>query len=138
LGEGTFSGEDGGMIKSFNNYYVEKPSTFSFISQNDNATSFDAYEASSRSEMVPTTYKTVQGGTSYDNFDTDASLMYAYTPDEPSSVASVVKEKAGRMAGGDFKWTFNNSVDDASYAMNQELMEAIRSYKTKMVLVYGE
>lgn len=138
LGEGTFSGEDGGMIKSYNNYYVEKPSTFSFISQNDNATSFDAYEASSRSEKVPTTYKTVQGGTSYDNFDTDASLMYAYTPDEPSSVASVVKEKAGRMAGGDFKWTFNNSVDDASYAMNQELMEAIRSYKTKMVLVYGE
>ena len=52
-GAGTFSGEDGGVIKSFNNYYAENPSSFSFITYKENPTSFDAYEASSRTEQVP-------------------------------------------------------------------------------------
>ena len=39
---------------------------------------FDAYEASSRDEQVPSSVKTLQGATSYDNFDTNASLMYSY------------------------------------------------------------
>lgn len=138
LGEGTFSGEAGAMIKSYNNYFADKPSKFSFITHKDNATSFDAYEASSRQEQVPSSFKAVLGGSVYDNFDTNSTLMYAYTPDDPAEVAEIVSSNAGRMNGGDFKWQFDNSKDDASYSVNAELMAAIKAYKTSMVSILGE
>lgn len=137
LGEGTFSGENGGIIKSYNNVFV-KPSTFSYITYQENNTSFDAYEATSRNETVPTSIKTVQGGTSYDNFDTNSSVMYTYTPDDPANIPTIVTSSAGRMEGGDFKWTFDNSVDDASYAINTELKAAVTNYSTKLVSILGE
>lgn len=137
-GEGTFSGENGGVIKSFNNYYAEKPSSFSFVSYMDNPTSFDAYEAASRTEQVPPACKALAGSSQYDNFDTSAQLMYKYDVTSPDKVAEVVKASAGRMYGGDFTWTFNNSVDDASYALNEKLMEAIRNYSSELVSVSGE
>lgn len=138
LGEGTFSGEAGGLIKSYNNYFTEKPSNFSYITQTQNASSFDAYEVSNRQESVPASVKAVLGGSTYDNFDTNSSLMYSYTPDAPAQVAKIVSEYAGRMSGGDFKWQFDNSKDDASYAVNSELMAAIKAYKTQLVSVLGE
>ena len=42
--KGTFSGENGGMIKSYGNVFVDKPSGFSYITYADNPASFDAYE----------------------------------------------------------------------------------------------
>lgn len=138
LGDGTFSGEAGGLIKSFNNYFTEKPSKFSFITQKENATSFDAYEVTNRQEQVPSSVKAVLGGSLYDNFDTNSSLMYSYTPDDPTQVAKIVSSNAGRMGGGDFKWQFNNAKDDASYSLNTDLMSAIKAYKTKLVSVLGE
>ena len=38
--------------------------------------------------------------------------MYSYTPESAESVQSTVTSKAGRVNGGDFKWTFNNAVDE--------------------------
>jgi pectate lyase len=137
-GEGTFSGENGGIIKSYNNYFTEKPDNFSFITHKDNSTSFDAYEASSGREQVPSSYKTVAGRTSYDNFDTNSTLMYIYTADEPEKIPDIVKSESGRMNGGDFKWTFNNSVDDTNYGVNEALKAAITAYQTSLISIYGE
>ena len=134
-GAGTFSGENGGMIKSYGNVFAEKSSKFSFITHKQSSTSFDAYEASSRSEKVSSSYKTVAGGTTYNNFDTDASKIYSYTPHAASEVPSVVTGQygAGRMQHGDLVWSFTNSVDDASYAVNEKLKQAITNYKPSLV-----
>ena len=51
--DGTFSGEDGGMIKSFGNVMVENTKYFKYVTYQQNNTQFDAYEASSRDEKVP-------------------------------------------------------------------------------------
>lgn len=138
LGEGTFSGENGGIIKSYKNVYAEKPSNFSYVTYQSNKTSFDAYEATSRDEKVPSSIKAVAGGSSYDNFDTDNSKMYSYTPDDAANIPAIVTANAGRMNGGDIKWKFNNAVDDASYKLNNELMEVLKNYKTKLVSILGE
>ena len=74
-GDGTFSGENGGLIKAYGNVFANKPENFSYIPYSENNTSFDAYEVSVPSEQVPTSVKTLVGGTSYNNFDTNSSLM---------------------------------------------------------------
>ena len=130
-GEGTFSGEDGGIIKSFNNVFVDAKS---YVKYSDNNTSFDAYEVSNPADKVPSGVKTLQGGTGYNNFDT-SSVMYKYTADAPADVPSVVKSKAGRVDGGDFKWQFDNAVDDVSYAVNQGLKSALVNYKSSIVAI---
>lgn len=131
LGEGTFSGEAGGIIKAFSNIIVGAKS---YIPYSKNNTSFDAYEVSSASETVPSSVKTVSGGTTYNNFDT-SSLMYNYKTDAAADVPSIVTAKAGRVDGGDLKWSFNNDVDDASYAVNTELKSAIVNYKSSVVAI---
>ena len=45
---------------------------------------------------------------------------------------------AGRVQGGDFKWTFDNSVDDAAYAVNQPLKNALVAYKGSVQSIQGE
>ena len=45
---------------------------------------------------------------------------------------------AGRVEGGDLKWTFNNAVDDASYDVNTVLKTALTNYTTALVAVQGE
>ena len=138
LGEGSFSGENGGIIKSYNNVFAEKSGKFSYITYQTNKTSFDAYEAASRNEQVPGSIKTVAGGTPYDNFDTNNSLMYTYKADDPANVPAIVTANAGRIDGGDLKWKFNNSTDDASYSINTQLKNAINGYTSKLVSVLGE
>ncbi|MCI1268870.1 MAG: dockerin type I domain-containing protein [Ruminococcus sp.] len=128
---GTFSGETGGIIKSFGNFMTGQKS---FVTYQQNAADFDAYEASSRTESVPSTVKTKNGGTTYNNFDTSAT-MYKYTADNAQDVPAKVTANAGRVDGGDFKWTFDNSVDDASYAVNQALKTALTSYKTSILAI---
>ncbi|WP_340020795.1 pectate lyase [Paenibacillus sp. FSL K6-1096] len=143
LGEGTFSGENGGMIKAFNNSVV---GAASLIYANSgagtapaNATSSDAYLASSRSEAVPGSYKALVGGTAYNNFDTLVDTgVSAAAVDSVSAVEQKVRAGAGRQGGGDFSWSFNNAVDDTSYAINAPLMAAIRSYTSGLVSVGGE
>lgn len=114
----------GGMIKSFGNMYDK---TTAPVTHKDSATNFDCYEASSASEKVPSTYKTVKGGSSYSNFDT-ASGMYSYSADSTSDVPSIVMAQAGRLEGGDFKWTFDSPSDDRDYDVNSALKSALQSY----------
>jgi len=128
---GTFSGEPGGVIKSFGNY-IEGAKAY--ITQKDSATDFDAYEASSRTEQVPGSIKSKDGGTAYSNFDT-ASGFYKYTPDAASDVPSIVTSKAGRVDGGDFRWKFDNAADDESYAVNAALKSALTSYKDSITAI---
>ena len=137
-GEGTFSSEDGGIIKSYGNMFAEQSKNFSYVTYQEDNVEFDAYEATSRGETVPNSVKTKKGGTSYNNFDTDASIMYDYTPDAASEVVSVVTGKygAGRLQHGDFQWSFNNSVDDESYDVNTALKEAVTNYKTKLIGIF--
>ncbi len=139
-GKGTFSGEDGGMIKAYGNVYAEKSANFRLVTHKESATAFDCYEAETRNEQVPDTYKTLQGGTAYNNFDTDPDKMYAYTPDEAADVPAIVTGQygAGRMQHGDFQWTFNNSVDDADYEVNTALKSAIAAYTSSLVGICGE
>ena len=133
--EGTFSGEPGGMIKAYNNTVI---GATRLVYAQENATEFDAYLASGRNETVASTYKTVSGGNTYNNFDTNSSIMYSYTPDAPENVVAKVTKYAGRTNGGDFKFTFNNSVDDTLDSVNTVLMNAIKSYRSDLVKVGGD
>lgn len=128
----TLSSEDGGMIKAYNNDITGAKDV---IYAQQDGTQFDAYLASSREEQVPATYKTLVGGTTYNNFDT-ASIMYDYNPTPVEDVAENVKTYAGRVNGGDFTWNFTES-DDTSYAVNTELMAKIRAYESDVVSIGG-
>lgn len=142
LAGGIFSGENGGIIKAFNNYIEDATSVI--YANSDSGTSkasttdFDAYLASSRSETVPSTYKAKQGGKTYSNFDTKVDLgVDTANIDAPADVPSIVTKYAGRIMGGDFKWTFDNSVDDTSHSLNRPLKDKLNAYKTSLVSVGG-
>ncbi|HEX6429407.1 MAG TPA: T9SS type A sorting domain-containing protein [Niastella sp.] len=126
--------QNGGMTKAYNN---KIESARKIIYQTERPDDFDAYLVTTRNAQVPKTVKSRKGGNTYSNFDTDAS-MYSYTPHSPDEVQSVVTTYAGRVKGGDFKWTFNNSVDDASSDINAPLKAAIVAYTTRLVSVQGE
>ena len=129
---GTFSGEDGGMIKSFNNY-IEDETSYKIYSE-ENKNDFDAYEALTRDEMVPSDITVVQGGSSYSNFDVNENLMYDYVPLDPEDVPKVVMANAGRVEGGDFKYEFTEE-DDLDYGVNEDLMNKLRDYVTEVVSI---
>ncbi len=133
-GSGIFSKENGGMIKSCDNHFEGG----SYIPYSTSATvEFDFYPAATRDEKVPSTVLTKQGQTAYSNFDTDATLTDASTPDKSEDIPSIVTSTAGRMQQGDFKWTFDNAVDDASYAVNVPLKTALTNYVSDLVSVGG-
>jgi pectate lyase len=136
----TFSKENGGIIKAFNNYVTGQRRFVAYGAGGfpNSTVDFDAWVATSRNETVPATVKTYQGATSYNNFDTNASVMYAYTAESPEDAKATVMQYAGRVNGGDFKWTFNNAVDDTSYDVNTALKTALTNYKTSLVAVQGE
>ena len=143
LGSGTFSGENGGMIKAFGNYFDRTAAHFSYYTQkNPSSKGYDAYETETRDEQVPETEKTLVGGTTYNNFDTDATRIYSYTPDAAADVPSIVKGYygAGRLNHGDFTYTFNNNVgsDDEDSAYDSVLGGLLDNYKSKLVGFFGE
>jgi len=131
--EGTFSGQAGGMAKAFGNVY---DNCIKYVPSTTNAIQFDAYEVASRNEQIPATVKAVTGGYTYNNFDTEAGF-YAYTPQTATDAKANVIAYAGRMNGGDLKWTFNNAVDDASADVNVPLKTAILNYQSKLVAIQG-
>ena len=137
-GKGTFSSEDGGIIKSYKNIFTEKSKNFKYVTYQTNNVEFDAYEATTRNEIVPSTVKAKKGGTTYDNFDTDASLMYAYTPhsavDVPANVTGAYG--AGRLNHGDFSWDFTGK--DSDYDVDAALKSALQNYKSSLVGVFGD
>ena len=137
-GKGTFSSEDGGIIKSYKNIFTEKSKNFKYVTYQTNNVEFDAYEATTRDETVPGTVTAKKGGTTYDNFDTDASLMYAYTPhsavDVPANVTGAYG--AGRLNHGDFSWDFTGK--DSDYNVDTALKSALQNYKSSLVGIFGD
>ncbi len=135
----TFSGEDGGIIKSYGNVFAEQSSNFKYVTYQQNQTHFDAWEATSRNDVVPSTVKAKKGGTSYDNFDTNSSVMYSYTPDAAADVPAKVEGwyGAGRMNHGDFTFEFNNSTDDSDDEIIPALETALNNYTSSLVGIFG-
>ena len=141
-GDGTFSGENGGLIKAYGNVFANKPENFSYITYADNNTSFDAYEVSDPSEQVPTSVKTLVGGTSYNNFDTNSSLMYAYAADKAEDVPSIVEGfyGAGRLNHGDIDFVIPDEtvVTNGHQQPWPALASILDAYTSGVVKVFGE
>lgn len=142
MGDGTFSGEKGGLIKAYGNVFANKPANFSYIPYAENNTSFDAYEVSDPSEQVPTSVKTLVGGTSYNNFDTNPSLMYAYVADKAEDVPSIVEGfyGAGRLNHGDIDFVIPDEtvVTNGHQQPLPALASLLDSYTSGVVKVFGE
>ena len=142
MGDGTFSGEKGGLIKAYGNVFANKPDNFSYITYANNNTSFDAYEVSNPSEQVPSSVKTLVGGTSYDNFDTNSSLMYAYAADKAEDVPSIVEGfyGAGRLNHGDIDFVIPDEtvVTNGHQQPWPALASILDAYTSGVVKVFGE
>ena len=141
---GTFSKEAGGTIKAYGIYmegsytfipygaalYKVKGAETTAASQGINTSvDFDAYVVDSRDAKVPSTVKSYDGENTYNNFDTDKSVMYSYKADDAATAKANVMAYAGRVQGGNFKWSFENSKDDAASEVNQALKDALVAYK---------
>ena len=141
-GDGTFSGEKGGLIKAYGNVFTNKPDNFSYVPYAENNTSFDAYEVSDPSEQVPASVKTLVGGTSYDNFDTNPSLMYAYAADKAADVPAIVEGfyGAGRLNHGDIDFVIPDEtlVTNGHQQPWPALASLLDSYTSGVVKVFGE
>ncbi|MBO5613324.1 MAG: hypothetical protein J5905_02320 [Prevotella sp.] len=138
---GTFSGENSGVIKSYGNvitgnctYIPYGASTYllhgtsTAIGNIDSTVDFDAYEVSSPSQTVPSTVKGYAGGSTYNNFDQN---IYSYTADDAADVPSVVKGAygAGRMQQGSYQYTFTEA-DDSDYGVIASLKSDVAGYKS--------
>nr|WP_199001914.1 T9SS type A sorting domain-containing protein [Flavobacterium sp. ASV13] len=152
-GNGTFSSETGGSIKAFNNIFDADiaTNTMRFVAYGDtnplynisgkinSTTDFDAYVVANRGDLVPASVKSFSGANVYNNFDTNASLYVKNLVVESAADAKIkVTQYAGRVSGGDLKWTFNNTVDDTSSAVNLPLKAALTNYTSTLVAVQGE
>ncbi len=145
LGEGTFSGENGGIIKAYGNEIVGATGIIyanaaSVTGEAANAATFDAYLASSAGEKVPSSYKTAAGGTTYDNFDTTKDLgvkagSLISAKDVPALITS--DKGAGSLGRGVIDWKFSDE-DDTVYTVDKDLKAAVTNYKnTELVAVGG-
>ncbi len=142
-GSGTFSGENGGMIKAYGNYFDRTAKNFKYYTQKNAPTEgYDAYETATRDDQVPATEVTKQGGTSYNNFDTNASLMYTYEAVSAEDVPALVTGYygAGRLNHGDFTYTFKDNVgsdnDDSAY--DATLGGLLDNYKSSLIGIFGD
>lgn len=142
MGDGTFSGENGGLIKAYGNVFANKPDNFSYITYADNNTSFDAYQVSNPSEQVPSSVKTLVGGTSYNNFDTNSSLMYTYAADKAEDVPAIVEGfyGAGRLNHGDIDFVIPDEtvVTNGHQQPWPALASILDAYTSGVVKVFGE
>lgn len=133
-GDGTFSGEAGGVIKAYNNIIINPRQVWYYDGSQTNG-KWDAVKAEKRDETV--TAVAFSGGTPYNN-EADANAVKAVPEsaiDDPAQIPAIVRSElgAGRMNHGDFAWAFNNSVQDANYGVITELKSALQSYKSTLV-----
>ena len=132
---GTFSSENGGMIKAFGN------SMDAFSQQHfrpwaaNNTVNFDAYVTSTRNESVPDTVTARQGGAVYSNFD--QNLPYTYTVDTPERAVERILAEAGRYWKGDISWTFS-AGDHTNTGRIAGLDSVLRNYRSRLVSIQGE
>lgn len=139
--KGTFSGENGGMIKSYGNVFVDKPSGFSYITYADNPASFDAYVVAKPSDQLPASVKTLVGGTCYNNFDTNPDVMYSHTADNAVDVPSIIEGfyGAGRLNHGDIHFDIPDEtvVTSGHQQPLPALANILDSYESGVVKVMG-
>lgn len=139
--KGTFSGENGGMIKSYGNVFVDKPSGFSYITYADNPASFDAYEVAKPSDQLPASVKTLVGGTCYNNFDTNPDVMNSHTADNAVDVPSIIEGfyGAGRLNHGDIHFDIPDEtvVTSGHQQPLPALANILDSYESGVVKVMG-
>jgi len=136
--QGTFSGEDGGMIKAFDNYIVDETS---FIAYNATVApqQFDAYVASARDELLDAGISSFQGGNSYNNFDTDPALyINSLAIESPMVARDNVMSYSGRVSGGDIEYEFDDAVDDTDSDVNPGLLAVLTSYSSDLVAIQGD
>ena len=143
MGSGTFSGETGGMIKSYGNYLDTSARNFRYYTQRQpSTTGYDAYETEERAERVPETEVTRSGGTIYNNFDTDNNLMYTYAADRAEDVPRVVTGYlgAGRMGHGDLQHKFADNVgdDNTDSEIDTALEAKLKAYKSTLAGIFGD
>lgn len=134
---GTFSSEEGGTIKAFNNT-MSGETRFVGYDATAYPVEFDAYVAITRNETISSSIKSKKGTKTYNNFDTNPNIMYAYTPESPENAKATVMQYAGRVSRGDLQWTFDNSVDDKADAINTGLQARLLNYQTSLVNIQGE
>ena len=131
-GTGTFSGEAGGMVKECGSLFTEQGtgSNYPPITYAADNKSFDFYQVATREEQVPSSVSSLEGGNTYNNFDTNASLMYSYTPDATVDVPSQVMGYygAGRLNHGSLQFKFNNAIEDTNYAPIPALESLLDNY----------
>ena len=136
-GDGTFSGEDGGVNKIFNNIFIN-PRKVQIYDGEQTDGKWDAVEVDNRSDEV--SVKCLTGGTGYNNA-ADAAARTTYVEnnmDDPEDIPAIVRGEfitreglgAGRIDGGDFKWTFDNSQQDENYDVISDLKTAVVSYES--------
>ena len=77
--------------------------------------------------------KYVEDGTQ-EGIDRTINIMYKYEVQTPQEAKEDVIAKAGRLDGGDFKWTFT-SDEDNSYDVNKKLKEAIFNYESEIISI---
>lgn len=137
-GDGTFSGEDGGVIKAYNNK-IDNPRKLQYYKEGQTDGVWDAVLVTDRNATVSAT--AFSGGTEYNNAaDEKARTTYMENlMDDPADVKAIVKGSygAGRMQHGDFKWSFKNAAQDENYGVITELKTALQNYKSTLVGFFG-
>lgn len=90
-------------------------------------TNIDAYEVDNRSDLVPEAVKSRSGNFGYSNFDTtmgNSGLGLNNLPTDADTAKAAILEYAGRH-NPNLGWNFNNAEDDAKYAVDKALDDAI-------------
>ncbi|WP_435139642.1 T9SS type A sorting domain-containing protein [Formosa sp. A9] len=136
----TFSKEDGGSIKVFNNVILDAKRFVAYGDPNfpNSTVDFDGVVVENRNDNIANSIHSNYGNNTYNNFDTDTAILYNYTADTPEEAKTKVMTYSGRMFGGDFKWEFNNAVDDTDSDVNQGLKSALKNYKTTLVAIQND
>ena len=146
----NFSGEAGGVIKAYGNRFCGEYTFIPYSSESGSsyvhngqvltydlqdttaARDYDAVVTSSAKEEISSDISSREGGNTYNNFDT-AATMYSYTADPAMEVPEIVMEKAGRLSGGDFWWNFTDGDDDRDNGRIDALSKALDEYVGSLV-----
>ena len=87
---------------------------------------------------MPAEVKTKSGGNTYNNFDTNTSILPEFTPDAPNDIPAIVTGAygAGRMFHSDIEFSLAN-FDPANYEISTELSNLIVNYKSELQGIFG-
>lgn len=138
----SFTAQDGGMNKAYSNIMQggNANNALSYFTQLNTPTvgQIDAYEVDNNSITVPATVAARRGGYLHNNFDTNPALFYSYNAETAEQARTTVINFAGRLKGGDFKWTFDNTVEDGNSAVIPALKTALNNYTTTLLAIQSE